>query len=424
MSPVITMDTPPAPISAAPDTKASASTNAGEVSPAQVSFDGDFDPLMLDPARLMDPTFMPSDEPASSPVSRQKEEEKVKPDEPAASTQPQKEQKEEPASKNEPVNMRKLRELREAAERERDALKLERDALAAKFSELEPKAKSYEAEREVLQRTLAEKEAAYNEARAAAWRSNAREHPEWKARAEDIYKEAAVVEKLLALPEIKEFGIGYTTATLLDSSSSAAVNETVRVLMENGKPLEAKQLMDAHVNVNNLRSQLRGIEGRLAEEAKVWESDRSKAVAGTFMSVRADLASRNPVHDTRSAEFLALPKEQQEFIQAQHLYAEQKASDMLAVASKPEMLAAEAYKTTLAMRLTMEAQKGLQAQVAMQDKELVELRGKLAAYEAAAGGVPAVGAGTGGGTVDENDPAEIARMLDPRNMKGYKGFGV
>lgn len=373
--------------------------------------DMEFDPLMLDPARLMDPSFKPSatatpDEPTQTPAADAVT--------PAATQKPDSTPE---AVKPEGVNMRKLRELRETAEKEREQFRVERDALAAKVAELEPRAKTYETERETLQRQLEEREKAIAEAQAAAWRSNAREHPEWKKNAEAIRTVAAEVKNIMELPELREAGIGFPVEVVLNPGNREALNQTIKALNESGRFAEAADLMESFRAVNIHRAELRRVESESAAEAETWAKNREGATGGLIRTVRAGLAADNPVHDTKSAEFLAMPKENQEFLMAQHAEAEAVARRL--GAEKPDVVVAEAYKSALALRLTQAALKGWQASGEATQREVAELRAKLAAYEKAAGG--GVGGGGRPSEVNLDDPAEVAKSLDPRNLNGYRG---
>lgn len=326
-------------------------------------------------------------------------------------------------SKPEGVNMRKLRELREAAEKEREQYKAERDSLAAKLADLEPRAKSYENEKERLERELVEKDELARTAQMAAWRVSARERGDWKEKAEAIRGAAGAVEQILALPELKEAGVQPPVVSLLDPNGRAALNDVIRVLNENGRYAEAQEVIDSHRAVNAWRGELRRIEEQAAEEATAWTTKREEAASGVVRSVREQLAAANPIHDTRSPEFLALPEEQRQFLTGQHAAAEQAAREVLGRVTRPQELVAETYRTQLGLRLFQQANAGLGSQLAAAQKELADVKARLEAYEKAAGG--GGGASAGGGraaAVDPDDPAELARMLDPRNMNGYRGL--
>lgn len=323
-------------------------------------------------------------------------------------------------AKPEAVNMRKLRELREAAEKERDQLKTEREELAAKLADLEPRAKNYEAEKAALEARLAETEKAAAEAQAAVWRQNARERPEWRQTAEKIHGAAAQIEEMLKLPALAESGLRVSPAILLDPNARQALNETVRLLNESGHYAEATLLVQQHIEVNKMRGTLREIEQATAAEAEQWTKNAEAAELDVLRRTREELAGSNPVFDVRSSAFTSLPKEQQEFLASQMAAAETAAREMRALAGRPEAILAAGYKTHLALRLAQQSGAGLQAQLASATKELGELKARLAAYEKAAGGGAPTGA-TKPGTAPES-VEDIASMLDPRNLPGYRGM--
>jgi hypothetical protein len=329
----------------------------------------------------------------------------------------------EPVRPAEGVNMRKLRELREAAERERDQYKAEREELARKLADLEPRAKQFETESERLARELEERQTALQEAQAQAWRVSAREKPEWKEKATAIHTAAAEVQKIMEMPEIKEAGLSHSVATLLDPSARSALNDVIRVLNEAGRYAEAQEVIDSHRAVNAWRGELRRIEESAAAEATTWQTKRDEAAGTVVREVRAQLASANPVHDTRSPEFLALPKEQQDFLLAQHAAAEQAAREVLSRTTRPQELVGETYKNQLALRLFQQANTGLGTQLAAAQKEVADLKARLEMYEKAAGGSAVGGGGGAPRTPDFEDPAELAKYLDPKNLQGYNGLG-
>lgn len=326
-----------------------------------------------------------------------------------------------PDGKPEGVNMRKLRELREAAEREREQYKAERDALAQKLADLEPRAKSFESEKERLARELEEKEEAFKHVQATAGRAAARERADWKEKADAIRGAAQSVQQILEMPELQEVGIKHSVVSILDPSSRQALNEVIRVLNDNGRYAEAQEVIDSHRAVNAWRGELKRIEDLAAEEATAWQTRREETALGVVRGVREQLAAANPVHDTRSPEFLALPQEQRDFLVSQHAAAEAAAREVLGRVTRPQELVAETYKTQLGLRLFQQANTGLSSQLTAAQKELAEVKARLESYEKAAGGGAGVGGGGGHRAADPDDPAELARMLDPRNLQGYRG---
>lgn len=399
--------------------------------------DAEFDFNALDPANLMmqavpnggaaAPAQDPVDDPAPAgdaidaliarqtaqpaPVDTPPTADNPPVDSPPAARQPE---------KPEGVNMRKLRELREVAERERDQFKLEREELAAKLAELEPRAKGYETEREQLRQQLEEKEQAHAEAQAMAWRVDARTKPEWQEKAQAIRNAAESVNAILALPAVREAGITHGALTLLDPSARAALNDTIRALNDSGHFAEAQDLIDSHRAVNAWRGELRKIEEGAAVEAQAWQTRQEETAASVVRSVRDGMAQANPIHSSRSPEFLALPKEQQDYLTAQHAAAEEAARASLARLNRPEAVVAETYRTQLQLRLYHQANGGLVSQLTAAQKEVADLKSRLAGYEkAAGGGSPSGGAAPRVSSID--DPAEAAKMLDPRNMPGYRG---
>ena len=333
-----------------------------------------------------------------------------------------------PEGRPEGVNMRKLREAREAAEKERDQFRTEREALAAKLADLEPRAKTYEAERETLAKQIEEKDKALAEAQAAAWRVDARTKPEWQEKATAIRSTAEGLQKILELPVLRDAGIGHSVATLLDPNPQArpAINEVIRALNESGHYTEAAEILQANLAVNNLRADIRRIEEGAAKEAEAWLSRSDETAMGVVRGVRESLAAANPIFDPRSPEFLSLAPEQQKVLEDHHVAAAARARAALDMARRPDQLVAEAYKAQLSLGLMQQREQALSAQMAQAQtreqavqKELADLKARLATYERAAGG--ATGATGGGQSAATDDPAEIARMLDPRNMPGYRG---
>jgi hypothetical protein len=331
-------------------------------------------------------------------------------------------------TKPEGTNFRELRKAREAAEKEREQFRTERDALAAKLADLEPRAKNYEVERETLTQQLQELTQAHTDAQTQVWRVDARQKPEWQEKATSIKTAAATVQEIMALPAVREAGLNHSVATLLDPNpqSRAALNETIRALNESGHFAEAQDLIDSHRAVNTWRGELRKIEEGAAEEAKAWQTNRETTAMGVVRGVREQIAQANPIHDTRSPEFLALPKEQQEFLVSQHTAAEAAAREVLTRTTRPDMLVADAYRTQLEVLLSRHALQSTSTQLSAAQKELTEIKAKLAAYEKAAGGGVGGGSTSGGGGQTPggmpDDLEELAKMLDPRNMPGYRGL--
>lgn len=383
----------------------------------------EYDFSVLDPANLMkqvvgEQTEIPQQEtpdPVGDLLAKQTLETPPAPVTPVEVVEPP-----APAGKPEGVNFRQLREARGAAERERDQLKTERDALAAKLADLEPRAAGYETERADLTRQLEEIKAAHTDAQAAVRRLDARRTPEWEEKAQMIRTAAESVKAILDMPAVKEAGVMHDVGTLLNPSARAALNETIRVLQENGHYAEAQELIDSNRAVNAWRGELRRIEDGAAEEAKTWQANREASAMGVVRSVREQIAQANPIHNVRSPEFMALGKEQQDFLLAQHTAAEAAARAVLDHTTKPEALVAQTYRDKLAFNLMNQHAQGQAHQLAAAQKELAEVKARLATYEKAAGGGSGPSGG-GGQASPSDDPEEVAKMLDPRNMRGYRG---
>jgi septal ring factor EnvC (AmiA/AmiB activator) len=320
----------------------------------------------------------------------------------------------------EPVNFKALKELRKKAETERDTFKAERDALAAKVADLEPRSSTFESERKALQDELQEKNKTLAEREAALWRSSAKESPQWKEKAEAIRSAARAVDGILELPQIKDAELKHSVETLLNPANRAALNETIRTLHDAGLSVEANDLMEAHRAVNVWRGELRRIEEQQIEDAKAWSENREGLLARTFSAVRAQVAKSGPIHDERSAEFLALAEEDRKLLNGHHETARAVAAK--AVGLRPEELAAQTYVQTLEVRLRAQAQDMMSKRIAVLEKELEEHKGKLSAYERAAGGGGSVGGSRIAAPGDPANAEDEAAMLDPRNMAGYKGM--
>lgn len=371
----------------------------------------EFDPLALDPRNLV----MPGDPP--------KEPEPVTPPAPdPAKPEPDPVTPTPTDTKPEPKNFKELKALRAQAEADRDKYLAERDALAKKVADLEPRTTTFEQREKQLQEELNTLKTKHDEQVAALRRSSARETPEWKEKADAIRTAAKAVDEILGLEAVKEAGLTHSLETLLHPASRNQLNETVKVLQESGHYAEAQDLLEAHRSVNVWRTDLRKIEEAAQEEAKSWQANREGKLSQTFRAVRDHLGRENPLHDTRSAEFLALPKEQQEWLLAQHKEAEVAAQKILD--DPPERLAASAYQNALALRLSQQALRGTSERLKTLEAELADHKQKLAAYEKAAGG--GASGGAGGGSLDSlpDDANELIKALEPRNMPGYKGVGL
>jgi hypothetical protein len=392
--------------------------------PVASSEPDDFDFATLDPANLLKAAVGEQVEiPQTTPVDGGTTPAAAE-GTPAAPTQVTPTTPAEP-SKPEGVNMRKLRELREEAEKRATELAEQNKTLAERLADLEPRAKSFESEKERLEQELRANTEAMQNVQAMAGRAAARERADWREKADAIRAAAKSVEDIASLPELREAGVAHPVVTLLDPAARSALNDVIRVLNENGKYSEAQDLIDNHRAVNAWRGELRRIEDAAAEEATAWQTRREETALGVVRGVREELARANPVHDTRSPEFLALPQEQRDFLAGQHAAAEQAAREVLSRIARPQELVAETYRTQLGLRLFQQANAGMSAQLGAAQKELAEVKARLDAYEKAAGGGGAAASSGGGGQragSDPDDPSELARMLDPRNLNGYRGL--
>lgn len=421
------LDAPPSQSNATPNEPQASPPNAGS-SPA-ATFNDDFDVAALDPANLV-MQAMPGARTAaaqSPPKDEDEEEEKTPPttenlvtDPNAITTQSPKNDTTPQNTKPESVNVRALRQRKEELERQNNEL-------AAKLADLEPRAKGYEAEKARLEQALAEKEQAIAEAQAAVWRQNAHEKPEWKQTAESIYAVGRQVGEILNSPVLREAGLKVTPAIILDPNNRQALNETIRILNENGQYAEASMLMQHHGEVNRMRGELRRIEKVTSEEAEAWRTNADAAEAGVFRTVRESLAASNPIFDSRSPQYQSLPKEQQEFLNQQIMAAEQEARNLRQAASKPEEMLSSAFRSSLSMRLLQQANSGMQVQLQSIARENSELKARIEKYEQAAGGGVAPGVNSSnrvnaGNNGFPDDISELAKMLDPQNLPGYRGI--
>ena len=400
----------------------------------------DFDPSALDPANLMEPGREPKlkkeKEGAKEGEKPVEGEKKVGDGEKKAGEEGEEKSPLDPKHLKEPekrgdgVNFKQLKELRRQAEEERDKFRAEVEAKnkeLERLSGLEAKAAAYEKEQEALRAQLKERAEREEMLQATVRRTSARETPEWQQAASGIHAMMAEVGKILEIPEVKEAGLPHSALTLLDPNQKPALNDVLRVLQENGRLAEAQDLMEAHRAVNIQRGRLREIEARTVEEAKKWKENRDGLLSNSFREIRENISKVNPSLDPRSPEFLALPKENQEFIVTQYKEAEADAMKIVDAANKPDVLAAGAFHNSLVTRLTSQALKGSQAQIGVLQEEIRGLKEKLSTYEKAAGGGEVTGgsrsAGSGAG-VDFEDPEELAKYLDPRNMPGYRGLNA
>jgi hypothetical protein len=390
----------------------------------------DFDPTTLDPTNLTEPGKEPKKRKEAvepEPATDEGKENAVKKEEKVPDTLDPKHLK-EPSKREEPVNFKQLKELRRQAEEERDKFKAEVEAKnreLERLASLEAKTVAYEKEQEALRSQLKEREAREEHLQGTVRRISARETPEWQQTAGAIHAALAEVGKMLELPEVKEAGLPHSSLTLLDPNQKSALNDVLRVLTENGRLSEAQDLMEAHRTVNVFRGRLREIEARTVEEAKKWSENRDLLLTNSFREVKENISKVNPSLDPRSPEFQALPKENQDFVLSQYKEAEADALKIVEAANKPDVLAAGAFHNSLVTRLTSQALKGSQAQIEVLKKQIAELQGKLGSYEKAAGGDISGGsrapATTGG---DFENPDDLAKFLDPRNMAGYGGLNA
>lgn len=230
----------------------------------------------------------------------------------------------------------------------------------------------------------------------------------------------------------KNYGVTASMAALIKEAHTGGRNRplysaVIEALHTDGKIADIEALKDSIKEVMTGQGKLAEIKDAVEKEREEWHSNREGSVNRALEAAITDISTKNPLFNTRSAEFIGLPEETQKMILEHKDHATKTAKHVLELAKDPEKLVQAAFQQQLSMQILNTANQNAGARIEQlseemktgfesKDAEIAALKSKLSGYEkltqSSPGGVGrASPVSTGEKRVIITDPSRLAQTF-------------
>lgn len=300
-----------------------------------------------------------------------------------------------------PLHVRTLAKNYTAEKKARAALAAEKEALTKEIAELRAKPQTADNKAEIAElqkerQRLQEIQSERDELVKTLRRTDVEQTPEYRSAKNALRRHFDAGNEVLS-DAAKNYGVTASMAALVKEAHTGGRNRplysaVVEALHQDGKIADIEALKDSIKEVMTGQGKLAEIKDAVEKEKEEWHSNREGSVNRALEAAITDISTKNPLFNSRSAEFIGLPEETQKMILEHKDHATKTAKHVLELAKDPEKLVQAAFQQQLSMQILNTANQNAGARIEQlseemktgfesKDAEIAKLKSQLASYE-------------------------------------------